>query len=297
MSEGINLLKFVQPLGWENFFQIKETHYPKVIRTFYFMAEAFPAESLIVSKIQDKEIRLSAEKLATILDVSQEGPKCYGRQGYAAAIMSRFTLIKEMFVKYETDDDLISANLKKKYKLLHNMCQHCITPRRGSKHNVLETDILVMYHLFHGLKIDLPYIIIQHMIYATKLKKPKSYVPYGMLLTLVFKNVGIDLENEKFDTVCSEFLTKNIAHMKKTPSIDIPKSNTTPDEAETSVKRKREDKGRALMDELLNAILEESREDAPFPDTDVPATQASEKLNQASNSVLDLNYPFLSHIP
>jgi len=51
------------------------------------------------------------------------------------------------------------------------------------------------------------------------------------------------------------------------------------------------------MDELLDAILQETHEDATIPDTNVPINQASEKFNQAANSVLDLNSPFLSHIP
>jgi len=84
------------------------------------MAETFPNKDLIVSKIQDKVIELNAEKLAKILDIPQRGPKCYGRPGYAYATVSRFNLIREMFVKYEYDEDLVSANLKKEYKLLHN---------------------------------------------------------------------------------------------------------------------------------------------------------------------------------
>jgi len=123
-------------------------------------------------------IELCVEKLAVILDIPQKGPKCYGRTGYANDVVSRFDIIREMFVKYESDDDLISANLKKEYKLLHNMCQFCVTPRKGSKHKVSETDIIVMYHMFHGLDINLPVIIIRHMIHATKLKKPKSCVTY-----------------------------------------------------------------------------------------------------------------------
>ncbi|KEH17382.1 hypothetical protein MTR_0019s0150 [Medicago truncatula] len=297
LKEGVELLKFVKPLGWTNFFQIKETHYPEVVRNFYFMAETFPKEDLIVSKIQDKVIKLSAERLAVILDIPQKGPKCYGRTGYANAVVSRFDIIREMFVKYESDDDLISANLKKEYKLLHNMCQFSITPRKGSKHKVSETDILVMYHMFHSIDINLPVIIIRHMIHATTLKKTKSCVPYGMVLTRVFKNFNINLDKEKFDTVCSEFLPKNIAHMKKTPPIEIPQPSNTPDEAETSMKGNRVDKGKAPMDELLDAILEETCEGNPIPSTVMPTTQVSEKFNQASNSVLDLNSPFLSHIP
>jgi len=202
-----------------------------------------------------------------------------------------------MFVKYEFDEDLVSANLKKEYKLLHNLCQLCVTPRKGSKHKVSETDILVMYHLYHGIDINLPVIIIRYMIHASKPKKPRSCVPYGMVLTRVFKEFNIDLEKEKFDTVCSEFLPKNVAHMKVTPSNEIPKLSTTLDEAETSLKRKREDKGKTLMDELLDTILQDTHEDAPFPDINVPENQASEKFDQASNSVLNLNSPFLSHIP
>jgi len=113
------------------------------------------------------------------------------------------------------------------------------------------------------------------MVHASKFKKPKSCVPYGMVLTRVFKEFDIDLEKEKFDTVCSEFLPKNVAHMKVTPSIEIPKPNTTPDEAETTLKRKREDKGKDPMDELLDAILLDIHEDVPFLDINVPENQAS----------------------
>ena len=149
--------------------------------------------------------------------------------------------------------------------------------------------------MFHGLEINLSVIIIHHIIHATTLKKPKSCVPYGMLLTRVFEKFNIDLEKENFDTVCTEFLPKNIARMKKSPSIEIPKPNTTPDEAKTTLKRKREDKGKAPMDELLDAIIQETHEDALIPNTDVPENQASEKFDQASNSVLDLNSLFISH--
>jgi len=58
------------------------------------MAETFPNKDLIVSKIQDKVIKLDAEKLAKILDIPQRGPKCYGRPEYAYATLSRFNIIR-----------------------------------------------------------------------------------------------------------------------------------------------------------------------------------------------------------
>ena len=155
-----------------------------------------------------------------------------------------------MFVKYESDDDLISANLKKEYKLIHNMCQHFITPRKGSKHKVSETDILTMYHLFHGLEINLPHIIIHHIIHAAK--NSKSCVPYGMLLTLVFKKFHINLQKEKFDIVYLEFLPKNISHMKKNPSIGAPKNNIVPDQADTTAKPAEEENDKAPFEDLID---------------------------------------------
>jgi len=44
---------------------------------------------------------LTSKTLATILDLPHKGPTCHGRPCYVAAIMSIFTLIHEMFVKYE----------------------------------------------------------------------------------------------------------------------------------------------------------------------------------------------------
>ncbi|KAK2451824.1 hypothetical protein QL285_010840 [Trifolium repens] len=108
-----------------------------------------------------------------------------------------------------------SSYLKKEFKILHNMLLHCIFPRIGSKQKVTDIDLLIMYHMTKGIKLNLPYVIIQHMIHAAKSGSKKIALPYGMILTKLFRIFEIDESNQRVDNSCTVFGLKNIHHIKK----------------------------------------------------------------------------------
>lgn len=51
--------------------------------------------------------------------------------------------------------------------MFHNMCQDYLLPQSRSKDKVIERDMMLMYHIAKGLKVNLPYVILHHMIFAT----------------------------------------------------------------------------------------------------------------------------------
>jgi hypothetical protein len=108
-----------------------------------------------------------------------------------------------MFLPIEKDTGLFSIKLKNPFKLIHNMCRFSLVPRSGSKHSVSKTDMMLMYHMSNGIKVNLPYVITQHMIAAARQKKKTTTIPYGMVLTTNFRHFDILLSNEKPKSDCT----------------------------------------------------------------------------------------------
>ncbi|KEH19441.1 hypothetical protein MTR_8g059230 [Medicago truncatula] len=62
-KDKVVLKEYVDEQGRTKFLQLRKRHYPKLIQAFYFMVEAYPEESLIVSRIKDVEIRLTPQSI------------------------------------------------------------------------------------------------------------------------------------------------------------------------------------------------------------------------------------------
>jgi hypothetical protein len=52
----MNLLKYVEPLGWIDFFKIKESVMPQLVQAFYHNANVHTDKNLIISNIRGVEI-------------------------------------------------------------------------------------------------------------------------------------------------------------------------------------------------------------------------------------------------
>ncbi|GAU44145.1 hypothetical protein TSUD_188060 [Trifolium subterraneum] len=197
---GVNLVKFVEPFEWKNFFHIKETVYPLLVQTFYFNAQVFPEKDLITSNIKDVEI---------VVD----------------PYINKEELKKKMFTEEVAKKNAPpSSMLKTEYKLLHNMCQHSFFPRIGSKYKVTDLDLLMMYHMAKGVKLNLPYIILHHMIHAATSGFKKIALPYAMILTRIFRLYYADMSNTPSENHYYTFSLKNVSHMKKevdSPVVDV----------------------------------------------------------------------------
>jgi hypothetical protein len=53
---GVDLLKYTEPLGWINFFKIKESIFPQLVQSFHFNAKVYSDKCLIISYIKGVEI-------------------------------------------------------------------------------------------------------------------------------------------------------------------------------------------------------------------------------------------------
>jgi hypothetical protein len=175
---GIDLLKYVEPLGWTNFFNLKESVLPQLVQAFYHNANVHPDKNSIISNIKGTQIQLDPNVISDLLKIQLEGVEIYGNKWFSKLDINRETLIGEMFNEQGAQmTNPSSSFLKKEFKILHNICLHSIFPRTGSNDKVTENDFLVMHHLSKGIKLNLPYLIIQHLIYATSSGIKKIALP------------------------------------------------------------------------------------------------------------------------
>nr|XP_012567591.1 uncharacterized protein LOC105851373 [Cicer arietinum] len=101
---------------------------------------------------------------------------------------------------------------------------------------VSDNDALLIHHLLNCKRMNLPHVILQHMICAATKDYKKNTVPYGMILTKDFRYFGVSLSSEKSLIKISKFSTKNLSHVRK--NFFAPPSSTT-SSFPTSLKRKR----------------------------------------------------------
>ncbi|GAU26445.1 hypothetical protein TSUD_294110 [Trifolium subterraneum] len=222
---GVDLVKFVEPFEWKSFFHIKETVYPLLVQAFYYNAQVFPEKDLITSNIKDVEIVVDPYVIGSLIGIKSEGLEVYGNVWYDQVKISKEELKKKMFTEEGAMKNAPpSSMLKTEYKLLHNMCQHSFFPRTGSKDKVTDLDLLMMYHMAKGVKLNLPYIILHHMIHVATSGFKKIALPYAMLLTRVFRLYYGDMDNTPSENHYYTFSLKNVSHMKKefeTPVVDV----------------------------------------------------------------------------
>ncbi|GAU26421.1 hypothetical protein TSUD_278670 [Trifolium subterraneum] len=207
---GVDLVKFVEPFEWKSFFHIKETVYPLLVQAFYFNAKGYPEKDLLTSNIKDVELVVDPFVIGSIIGIKSEGLKVYGNDWYDQVKINKDDLKRKMFTEEGAKKNAPpSSMLKTKYKLLHNICQHSFFPRTGSKDKVTDLDLLLMYHMAKGIKLNLPYIILHHMIHAATSGFKKIALPYAMILTRVFRLYYADMDNTPFENHYYTFSLKN----------------------------------------------------------------------------------------
>ena len=61
-------------------------------------------------------------------------------------------------------------------------------------------DLWLVHSILLGCKVNLGYMIIQHILRT--LKSPRTILPYGMMLTTIFRHFGFDLDKETEVRMC-----------------------------------------------------------------------------------------------
>ena len=77
--------------------------------------------------------------------------------------------------------------LSKNQKVLLYIITQIIFPKKGYLSNISGFEAFLLWAIEHEYKISLGYLIIKHMIH--ELHKEKSPLPYGMIITQIYKHL------------------------------------------------------------------------------------------------------------
>nr|XP_004498038.1 uncharacterized protein PB18E9.04c-like [Cicer arietinum] len=225
-----------------------------------------------------------------------KGPSVFGDHWYSVLGLRKTEVLANLYEENSTRH--LATYLKPLPKVFNNMCQHTLIPHCGSHEYVSDNDALLIHHLLNCKRLNLPYVILQHMICAANKDYKKNTVPYGMVLTKIFRHFGVSLASEKSLIKISKFSTKNLSHMRKTSSAPTP----TPPSCHTSHDQQEDDLPQILF-HSHHLLLKTSSsifgisQFLNFPTTDGPSNPSVGPLPSVSSSFASIPSISTMHIP
>ncbi|KAK2436552.1 hypothetical protein QL285_021540 [Trifolium repens] len=150
----------------------------------------------------------------------------------------------------------------------------------GTKEKVHDGDMMIMYYLGLGKRMNLPYVMIQHMIEAAGSATKKITLPYEVHLTKVFKSANVNLKNEKKFNVCKTFSIRNTSHMKSTEVGEKRKREESEEQATT-----KEQTENVLPGQTTSEIGKE-----PAPSKSIPFVDLETSLHFDSKIGIGVNH-------
>ncbi|GAV72957.1 hypothetical protein CFOL_v3_16445 [Cephalotus follicularis] len=194
-NEGIPIVEWLSAQGLESLFSINLPSYPELIKEFYVHILSSSMVELS-TKVKNKEIELEVETLATILNILNDGARGWNQRSWVTSRdFDRQDCVRILFG--ENADFLqrmYTRNLNLHYRFLHRVvCTH-ILPKAGGFDEVTHMEAYTMYHLITGKRINVPFLIINHM-HAIH-DRENTILGYSNIITKILHFFEIDLTGE-----------------------------------------------------------------------------------------------------
>ncbi|XP_038972044.1 uncharacterized protein LOC120104630 [Phoenix dactylifera] len=191
-AQGFTIGLKLKAMGWETLCSLDIPTYPNLVRHFY--ANLKTGIATIESVVKETPILLNPKTLGSLVNIPTSGSTEDFLENRVLGI--QYLLGTENVSPLEQ----ISANrLSVENRLLHHIVSRILFSKTGRFDFVSERDILVIFHILNGSPLSLPHLIIRHMVESAS--RARASLPYGMLLTLVFEEFGVNTEGEPSTTL------------------------------------------------------------------------------------------------
>ena len=143
-----------------------------------------------VYKVRGKEINVTANLIGHILDMSTNGDAPTIHQ-------ERDVTLKLILGRDHVNliENIPASHLSTEISLLHNIIGRMLFPKIGRFDFISEVDLILMHSIIARILINLPQMIVIYMCEAAS--KAQSSLPYGMLLTLIFRRFRVDTPDDE----------------------------------------------------------------------------------------------------
>ncbi|KAK7290765.1 hypothetical protein RIF29_05433 [Crotalaria pallida] len=218
--DGFDLIKALKKVGWIHFFNMDEQVYPTQVLDFWENAEV--RDSVIVSVVDEQEMFITRDLLAQATACESIG-KTYHRGWERSYSIEE---IKECLCINTNEEEMTPENLKKEVNLLYYIITRCVCPTE-ERRNELVSDFekFLLFHLVKGVRINLNATIFKYLAFAIT-NEWKTELPYGMLLTKIFEENGLDMSGFTASKTKGENIIL-ISRKEKLSSSDLVISSTS----------------------------------------------------------------------
>jgi hypothetical protein len=203
------LNNFITNAGWNVMLVPPSKVYPKLVRYFYCnLSVDHTADTYtLVSRVKGVDIVLDVATLANYLecDVAQ-------KWHYVTSDNDLAQLIEDIpafylsFTKNRTMPGGVTKNeLKDHLRVLHLFICNNIAPKKGHLDAVSPLHCLILHSLVSGEYIDLNYLVLREM--ASVHHDSQKALPFGGILTTIFRKAGVSLQGEHSDKLSPSAIT------------------------------------------------------------------------------------------
>ncbi len=186
-QEGFRLGDWIRRQGWEYLCSLDLVTYPGLVREFYAFLKV--GMGGLVSEVRGVRGRVSEESLSELLHLPCEGATPERPE-------SKLRALQLIFERDDFDysENVIASSLSAEMRLLHNFIGRILFPKSERFDHISERDLVIMEHVIQGIPLNLPAMMIRQMREA--IYKSRVFLPYGMILILVFRQHDISVEGE-----------------------------------------------------------------------------------------------------
>lgn len=173
-----------------------------MVREFYSTLNESNEESITV-RLRGVEYLITLDKLAEAHGIPNLGSKVAKKsditnvKGYNELAFKREVLGNPKVKEFE---NVISSRMKLHSKVLHKLITNYISPKNNSYQYINATKLYIIRHIQKLRDLNLCYLLIENMMAAEKLGRTKALL-YGMVLTKLFKFLGVELSQEIYTNV------------------------------------------------------------------------------------------------
>ncbi|KAL6495958.1 hypothetical protein OROGR_030521 [Orobanche gracilis] len=198
-------------LSLVKFITCKESIFPNLVREFYANLHVIEKDVIssyvLGSRVGGIDIKISADLIFNLFGLSNKGYSCLVESHAEETGLSDLTVSNYLNEKTVIDvlDGAFEVNdFGVQIRLMLVALTKCLMPKVNTQHKLVGIDKNIVYHVLENDQICFGAIVVHWMKAKGELFRSKNYasrsrkagMPYGSILTVIFRHFNVDLTQE-----------------------------------------------------------------------------------------------------
>ncbi|KAL6511542.1 hypothetical protein OROGR_021139 [Orobanche gracilis] len=207
----LDIMEFFDDLSLVKFITCKESIFPNLVREFYANLHVIEKDVIssyvLGSRVGGIDIKISADLIFNLFGLSNKGYSCLVESHAEETGLSDLTVSNYLNEKTVIDvlDGAFEVNdFGVQIRLMLVAVTKCLMPKVNTQHKLVGIDKNIVYHVLKNDQMCFGAIVVHWMKAKGELFRSKNYasrsrkagMPYGSILTVIFRHFNVDLTRE-----------------------------------------------------------------------------------------------------